>query len=401
MKTVSKRLLSLAIAMIIAITAAVPSFAVNDITWESLWATEYDNGVILFPGSDETEMNVSWYYSEKTEPKVKLSKNIDLSDSKTFTGDSVETYDRDFANRVTITGLEKGEKYYYQCVSGEFKSNVYSFETAENPNEFSALYMTDIHVSFDKNDTEGVNEELVRTAGMFNDITETALEKNDISIILSTGDQQSEYKAFSSALAVKNIPVATTIGNHDRKGVAYKTFGNKPNEQTDAMVSSYVGGNYWFTRGDVLFLVVDSNNASGIDHRKFVKEAVNANPDAKWKVMMAHHDLYSGRLPHRESENMLLRLLWAPIADEFGIDLVLLGHSHYYTVTNVLYNQKSVQPFADPEKMTISVLTMSGLAHGTLPMTDKFITSLILQKIQSQFLLTIKAKMMLLINTQL
>ena len=357
MKTVSKRALSLAVALIIALTVITPSFAA-DITWESLWATEYDNGVILFPGSDETEMNVSWYYSEKTEPKVKLSKNIDLSDSKTFTGDSVETYDRDFANRVTITGLEKGEKYYYQCVSGEFKSNVYSFETAENPNEFSALYMTDIHVSFDKNDTEGVNEELVRTAGMFNDITETALKKNDISIILSTGDQaseglQSEYKAFSSALAVKNVPVATTIGNHDRKGVAYKTFGNKPNEQTDALVSSYVGGNYWFTKGDVLFLVVDSNNASGIDHRKFVKEAVNANPDAKWKVMMAHHDLYSGRLPHRESENMLLRLLWAPIADEFGIDLVLLGHSHYYTVTNVLYNHKSVQPFAetmtDPE----------------------------------------------------
>ena len=351
MKTVSKRALTFAVAFIIAITAIIPSFAA-DISWESLWATEYDNGVILFPGSNESEMNISWYYTEKTESKVILSKNSDLSDAKTFTGDCVETYDGDFANRVTVNGLEKGEKYFYQCVSGDFKSNVYSFETDENPNEFSALYMTDIHVSYDKNDTEGVNEELVRTACIFNDVTESVLERNDISIILSTGDQaseglQSEYKAFSSALAVKNVPVATTIGNHDRKGVAYKTFGNKPNEQTDAMVSSYIGGNYWFTRGDVLFLVVDSNNASGIDHRKFVKEAVKANPDAKWKVMMAHHDLYSGRIPHRESENMLLRLLWAPIADEFGIDLVLLGHSHYYTVTNVLYNQKSVQPYAE------------------------------------------------------
>ncbi len=359
MKTVSKRVLSVAIAVIISLTAVVPSFAAADLTWEALWATEYDNGVILFPGSNETEMNVSWYYTEETEPKVVVSNNLLFADSKTFTGDCVETYDGDFSNRVTITGLENGKTYYYQCISGDFKSNVYTFETDENANEFSALYMTDIHVSNDKDDTEGVNEELKRTAGMFNDITKTALEKNDdISIILSTGDQaseglQSEYKAFSSALAVKNIPVATTIGNHDRKGVAYKTFGNKPNEQTDAMVSSYIGGNYWFTKGDVLFLVVDSNNASGIDHRKFVKEAVNANPDAKWKVMMAHHDLYSGRIPHRESENALLRLLWAPIADEFGIDLVLLGHSHYYTVTNVLYNQKSVQPYAetmiDPE----------------------------------------------------
>ena len=359
MKTVSKRVLSVAIAVIISLTAVAPSFAAADLTWEALWATEYDNGVILFPGSNETEMNVSWYYTEETEPKVVVSNNLLFADSKTFTGDCVETYDGDFSNRVTITGLENGKTYYYQCISGDFKSNVYIFETDENVNEFSALYMTDIHVSYDKDDTEGVNEELKRTAGMFNDITKTAREKNDdISIILSTGDQaseglQSEYKAFSSALAVKNIPVATTIGNHDRKGVAYKTFGNKPNEQSDAMVSSYIGGNYWFTKGDVLFLVVDSNNASGIDHRKFVKEAVKANPDAKWKVMMAHHDLYSGRIPRRESENALLRLLWAPIADEFGIDLVLLGHSHYYTVTNVLYNQKSIQPYAetmtDPE----------------------------------------------------
>ncbi len=355
MKTVSRRFLTLILAATIAVTAVVPSFAADSLTWESSWANEFDNGVILFPGSNESEMNVSWYHTKSSEPEVVLSKNINLTDAKTFKGDCTKTYDGDFANKVTVTGLEADEIYYYQCVSGDFKSNVYSFETSEKTDDFSALYMTDIHVSFDEKDTEGENDELKRTAGLFNGITEEAISKHDISLILSTGDQaseglQCEYKAFSSALAVKSIPVATTIGNHDRKGVAYKTFGNKPNEQTDAMVSSYIGGNYWFTKGDALFIVVDSNNASGIDHRKFVKEAVNANPDAKWKIMMAHHDLYSGRLPHRESENALLRIIWAPIADEFGIDLFLLGHSHYYTVSNVLYNQKTVQPYAETMK---------------------------------------------------
>ena len=138
--------------------------------------------------------------------------------------------------------------------------------------------------------------------------------------------------------------MATTIGNHDLKGAEYKTFSNLPNEYEKADVSSYIGDDYWFVKGDVLFLVVDSNNASGADHYKFVKKAVESNPDVKWKVMMAHHDLYSGRIPHRESENELLRLIWAPIVDEFGIDLVLLGHSHYYTVSNVLRNNKIVAP---------------------------------------------------------
>ncbi len=360
MKKVSKRILGIMLAVMILFTATVPSFASDETTsWNCLSEKEFNNGVILFPGSNESEMNVSWYDSEESESKVYLSADSSFKDAKTFSGECVETYDGDYAFKATLTGLEAGKVYYYYCESGNFESEVYSFETDENVNEFSALYMTDIHISYDKKDTEGENEELIRTAAIFNDVTAEVLEKYEgVSILLSTGDQaseglQSEYKAFSSVPAVKKIPVATTIGNHDRKGVAYKTFGNKPNEQTDAMVSSYIGGNYWFTRGDVLFLVVDSNNASGIDHRKFVKEAVKANPDAKWKVMMGHHDLYSGRLPHRESENALLRLLWAPICDEFGIDLFLLGHSHYYTVTNVLYNFKSVQPYAetmtDPE----------------------------------------------------
>lgn len=355
MKTASRRLISAVLAAIIMLTASIPSFAAST-EWENTWATEYENGVILFPGSDSSEMNVSWYHTEETEPKVIVGENDTLTDAKTFTGECIKTYDGDYANRVTITDLKAGKTYYYQCVSGKFESAVYSFETDANANEFSALYMTDIHVSIDEKDTEGENEELKRTAKMFEEITQEAIVKNeDISIILSTGDQaslgvQAEYKGLSAALAVKSMPIATTIGNHDRKGVAYKTFGNKPNEQDDAIVSSYIGGNYWFTKGDVLFLVMDSNNASGIDHRRFIKEAVKANPDAKWKVMMAHHDLYSGRIPRRESENALLRLIWAPLADEFGIDLVLLGHSHYYTVTNVLYNQKAVQPFAETMK---------------------------------------------------
>lgn len=346
MKFKFKNFSALFLAVVIFVTAFVPSFAATDPLWDASWEAEYENAVILFPGSNDKEMNVSWYSEKESQPKVVVCEDTSFStDSKTFSGYCVKTYDGDFSNKVTITGLEAGKTYYYRCYSDGFESAVYSFETAADKNEFTAIYMTDIHVSHKKDDVLD-DEELKKTAGIFNDTINEAYAKHNPSILLSTGDQaseglQSEYKGFSSSLILKKIPVATTIGNHDRKGVAYKTFTNMPN-QDDAMISSYIGDDYWFRRGDVLFLVVDSNNASGIDHRNFVKDAVKANPDAKWKVMMAHHDLYSGRLPHRESENQLLRWVWGPIADEFGIDLFLLGHSHYYTVTNPIYNQKSV-----------------------------------------------------------
>lgn len=345
MKISSKRLLSAVLAAVIALTAVLPSFAFfsTDLVWEKQWNEEYNNGVILFPGSDNSEMNVSWYSATESEPKVIVSDNAFIS-SETFTGYCVKAPDGDYANKVTVKGLEAGKTYAYKCVSDGFESSVYYFETDKNENEFTAIYMTDIHTSYDAEDETVLKE----TASKFNSVLTEACVKYKPSILLSTGDQASlgredEYKGFSSALALKSMPVATSMGNHDRKGIAYKTFKNVPNEY-DATVASYIGNDYWFVKGDVLFLVVDSNNGSGIDHRNFVKEAVRANPNAKWKVMMAHHDLYSGRIPHRESENELLRLLWAPIADEFKIDLVLLGHSHYYTVTNVMYNNEAVQP---------------------------------------------------------
>lgn len=348
MKKFTKSALSIVFAAVLIFTAVVPSFAASDLLWEQVWNEEYENGVILFPGSNESEMNVSWYSKTESEPKVIVDEGIVIGDdAEEFKGYCVAAADGDFSNKVTITGLEAGKTYSYQCISEGFESNVYSFKTDADPNVFSAVYMTDIHTSHDDNNENGIKE----TAEKFNSTLAEAASRKNISLLLSAGDQASEgyeteYKGYSSVLGLKSFPVATTIGNHDRKGIAYKTFKNFPNERTDNMVASYIGGNYWFTRGDVLFLVVDSNNASGMDHRAFVKSAVEANPDVKWKVMMMHHDLYSGRIPSRESENGLLRMIWGPIADEFAIDLVLLGHSHYYTVTNVIHNNKTVAPYA-------------------------------------------------------
>lgn len=345
MKTVNKRIIAIFLAVIMLFTANVTSFAQSADGWASYWLTdEAQAGIIMFPGADDSSRNFNWYSDEETTPEVLVSLSPVMSDATSFKGFAVKTYSGNYANKVTVSGLEGGRTYYYQCISGDFKSQVYSFVT-DNDEAFTAMYVTDVHISYDDKNPDHLPE----TAYNFDYTIGKALEENgDVSLILSAGDQaseglQCEYIGFSASPYVKSIPVATSVGNHDRKGVDYKTFTNLPNQQ-DMLVSSYVGSNYYFVKNNVLFLVMDSNNASAVDHRKFVKNAVEANPDVNWKVMMFHHDLYGGRIPRRESENELLRILWAPIADEFGIDLVLLGHSHYYTVSNVMYNNKTVAP---------------------------------------------------------
>ncbi len=348
MKKIAKNIFCILLTAVMFATAVVPSFAMENFIWDAIWeSADAKAGLVMFVGSDETERNFTWYTETENTPVITLATNLLMIGAEDFEGTTEKASDGDFVNHVTVTGLDYSTTYYYKAASGDYESAVYSFTTASE-DEFKAVYMTDIHITDDKENTES----LYNTSFNFNNTLEDVVAReSDVSLILSAGDQASdgleaEYKAFTVSPLLKSIPVATTIGNHDRKGVEYKTFTNLPNEYEEAKVSSYVGDNYWFVKGDVLFLVADTNNASGEDHAAFVEKAVNANPDVKWKVLMAHHDLYSGRIPSRESENTLIRMMWAPIVDEFGIDLVLLGHSHFYTVSNVLYNNRTVAPLA-------------------------------------------------------
>ncbi len=340
----SKSILSLILAIVMVMSIAVAPAGAVDSGWGILWSDtqEATRGIIMQPGVDETERNFSWYMpADVTSCSVEVSKNPLMLNAQSIKGDVEDTYQGDKVAKVTVTDLELGETYYYVCVSGEDKSSTYSFKTVEE-DSFSAMYISDIHITGEK-DSESVKE----TAFAFADLLAEAGTRADLNMILSAGDQatdglRSEYEGLTFSPLSRSLSFATALGNHDYKGVDYKYFTNLPNEDY-GKVSSYQCGDYYFVKGEVLFLCLDSNNASATDHRNFVKKAVNANPDLKWRVVMMHHDLYGGTIESRESENELLRLLYSPIFDEFNIDLVLLGHSHHYSITDVVYNGKSVE----------------------------------------------------------
>lgn len=342
----TKKLLSVILVLAMLFTLAQQSFAATEEDWVKLWeSNNADAGIIMFVGSNESERNFSWYSSSEGENSVIISNNEDLSSPEVFKGTQFDSVEGSVVNKVTVTGLKENTTYYYKCVSPNFESKVYSFKT-DGGAEFSAMYVTDVHITA----IDDANENsLSDTSYRFHETVKDALKNNkNISLLLSAGDQateglESEYRAFTASDEMKSLSIATAMGNHDRKGAAYKDFKNVPNEDTEASIRSYNGTDYWFVKGDALFLVMDSNSGNAMAHADFVKRAVEANPDVKWKIMMFHHDLYSGRIEHRESENKLLRTIWGPIADEFGIDLVLLGHSHYYTITDVLYKNVRVE----------------------------------------------------------
>lgn len=335
-------------------------FAANSLSdaqsWNEFWDSDKDisAGVLSAPGSDETQRNFSWYSPlDSGRGYVKVSENSDLSNAEKFYGKYVKTPQGDRSNKVTVSGLSLGTTYYYSCCTDETSTKTYSFTTSSS-NNFSAVYVTDIHVSYDEADENSIRDQ----SYSFHSTLESALTNDkNISLILSAGDQaslglRSEYTGLVASPITKSVSFATSIGNHDIKNVDYKYFKNNPNENKSCKISSYDGSDYWFVKGNALFLMLDTNCMSMTDHYNFIESAIAANPDVKWRILVSHHDLYGGRIEHRESENALRRIIYTPIIDKFKIDLALLGHSHYYTVSNVIYKNKTVYKTAGMDKIS-------------------------------------------------
>lgn len=339
-----KKTISLLLSVLLILVCAFPAFAVTEDEWNTYWETEESqSGIIMYPGSDETGRNFSWYSEKESTPTVTVTES-GATKSEDFSGYCVKTQNNTYANKVTVTGLKEGTTYTYVCKSEGYTSEPYTFTTVSG-SDFSAMYVTDVHISYSESDAG----QLKTNSMNLSNVIEAAKEKDqNVSLLLSAGDQASlglekEYRGFSSSPAFRTLTAVTALGNHDRKNIDYKTFKNVPNERTKNIAGSYDTGDYWFVKGDTLFMVMESNNGSGLDHSAFMRSAINANKDVKWRVVIMHHDLYSARIEHRESENKLLRALWSPLFSQYQIDLALLGHSHYYSESNVLYNGKVTQ----------------------------------------------------------
>ena len=112
---------------------------------------------------------------------------------------------------------------------------------------------------------------------------------------------------------------------------------------------------FWFRYGDVLYLVFDATSGSAADHRAMAKEAVEANPDAKWRIGVMHQALYAPGVAMLEPEtNILLNAVFQPIYEMYDLDIVFTGHTHMQGRSNfisdglVVGKAESGQTYTDP-----------------------------------------------------
>ena len=258
------------------------------------------------------------------------------------------------SNKVSINGFfEPDTKYVYQYTDNysDNGDTVWSAEytyTTHATDTFSVILTGDpqIGASGSKSDKDANDMSVAQDAYNWNKTMQKAMEIDpDASFLLSAGDQinesnagseetkktrESEYAGYLYPSVFRSLPIAATIGNHDKDGSDYTAHFNNPNSE-DNLGSTGAGCDFYFNNGNVLFISLNSNNRNQTEHREFMKKAIASNPDAAWRVVVFHSDIYGSGQPHADTDATTNRIIFAPLMDEFDIDVCLTGHDHTYS----------------------------------------------------------------------
>lgn len=339
--------------------------------WNNQESGEMDTGkIVLTPGAKATDLNFAWYSEEMGTPTVKISTNQDMSGAKTVTGsadkinknNSFKNYTA--SNKVALKDyLVENMTYYYQySTNGVDWSDTYTYKT-HSFSDYQAVLVGDPQIGASGSNGQGTQDDtdIAVNTYAWNKTLQKALGAGGIaenaSFILSAGDQidysssgtngsgeiirEQEYAGFLYPDVLRSTPLATTIGNHESMVDDYSLHYNNPNAST--LGSTESGGDYYYSYGDTLFISLNSNSRNVEEHRQLMKKAVASHEDAKWKVVLFHHDIYGSGSPHSDVDGANLRILFAPLMDEFNIDLCLTGHDHSYARTYQILDGKVIE----------------------------------------------------------
>ena len=318
--------------------------------WDSLYSSLVDDNTLpmLNVGADETQVSLCWHSAKETaKPQVLLSKNADMTDPVAFKGiTTAAENDAQLVCRVTVDGLEENTVYYYQWHTGAGWSEPAKYET-KSFGDHKVMVVGDIQIAEDwRTDCDTQSD----IGFNWNNVLAEALEKNpDISYLVSPGDNTStgktekEWQTLLMPQAIRSLPMALAIGNHDKKGMTYNYYTNMPNEYYGRFFAG-LDRDFWFRYGDVLYLFFDSTSGNAPDHMAMAKEAVKKNPDAKWRIGVVHHGIYGAGDAIGDSETeILLTTIFAPIFEAYDLDFVITGHTHSQGRSHFMENGKIVQ----------------------------------------------------------
>ncbi|MET8268802.1 metallophosphoesterase family protein [Micromonospora arida] len=329
------------------------------------------SSVILGVGANETQRIVTWYSSADTAQKIQLAPTAEIVNGEFPAGavsfDAVgaaNTSTTGFNRHATISNLREKTAYSYRVGTEGSWSPTYAFKTQDFEGDYDFLFFGDPQIgsSGDRLKDQAGWEDTLKVATAANPNAELLVSGGDH---VESANDEGQWTSFMAPDQLRQYPVVATIGNHDVGGKSYEQHHFTPN--TDRTAPYYdngnpagtkSGGDYWFVYKDVLFIDINSNsyklptdgsNAGDAAHVSYITDVVNKHgSEAKWKVLVYHHSIYSPASHATDTDNKQRREDFTTAFSNLGIDMVLQGHDHSYSRSYSIKNGQKENPAEKP-----------------------------------------------------
>ncbi len=256
-------------------------------------------------------------------------------------------------HEVHLTGLTVLTTYEYRVVSDSGSAFEASFTTAPEPgtDEWRLVVYGDNRS--DPN-THRANVEQIL--------------KLEPGIVLNSGDLVANGKEYSQwkeqyfdpmrGLA-EYVPIYPCMGNHEKNADHYYNYSAVPDSEGEVY--------YSFDYANAHIIALNSNRKDapfqrGEAQTEWLIAELKANQDKDWIIVFFHHPLFRCH-PTRGIEPQ--RWVWQPIFDEYGVDLVVNGHDHYYQRTY------AIGEYTGKDTKGVYHLVSGGGGANTYPITPK------------------------------
>ena len=261
---------------------------------------------------------------------------------------------------VVLTDLTADTTYYYRIrsIDGETKYDwtpPYSFTTGSTADGFSVMAITDIQGSIEQNYTASLPNLL------------QALSNGNPDFIVNCGDNvdkgenisQWEWLLDDQAAVWANNTFVGVVGNHEDHNYSQSYVTVVPEVATVDESGFY----YAYDYQNVHFVLLNTNDigtytytndagkkvqAQGLAQAQYdwlVADlaAAQANTKVDFVVVVLHKGPYTAGSHAFDNDVVALRAQLTPVFAKYGVDIVLQGHDHTYSVSQYITGEKDEQ----------------------------------------------------------
>ncbi len=328
---------------------------------------------VTFNGDTNTQKGITWHTTNEAATDIRYlaskEKPTSLAQATYATGtsNSVDVIGG-YAHKVLLTDLNADTTYWYQV--GDQEKNSWSelaqLKTADQDDAVRFLFVDDSQGSSEY-DYQISAKTFAR--GLANDpLTDFIIQGGDL-VNNSDNASQWDWLFATGQTTWSNQTVASVSGNHD---TAKNTFANHFNYENQASGDEEDGVYYSYDYQYAHFVMLNTNdienNQLGAAQTSWMEQDIKDAKEkgAKWIIVMMHKGTQTVANHISDADVVGMRAQLQPIFTELGVDMVLQGHDHTYSRSQVI---NGLEPDTNPTTIVENGVTKTVNPKGPVYLT--------------------------------